>query len=75
MSRQASTYRVLSPEESRRFMWKAFQRGIGRGLHEYVTARLPIALYRRVDSFAASHSVKRSEAVRRLIERGLGAAS
>ena len=38
---------------------------------EFVALRLPKELLRRVDAWAASNGVQRSEAIRRLIEGGL----
>ena len=58
-------------DEARRTIIKAFTDGVGREPAEYVTTRFPFALYRRIESFAGDKGVNRSEAVRRLIERGL----
>jgi len=42
---------------------------------EYLTTRVPVMLYQRIDSFATANGCSRSEAMRRLIDRGLGVAS
>src|SRR4051812_39497585 len=66
-SRKAEMRRFLSPEQP--------QSVSKRGLYEYVTTRVPIALYHRIDSFAVAQGAKRSEALRVLIERGLRTAA
>jgi hypothetical protein len=57
--------------EQRRQILKCFTDGFAPDRHEYLTVRLPFALYHRVTSFAGDHGLKRSEAARRLLERGL----
>lgn len=63
---------AMSREETRREIIRRFCDGVGgRPRLEHVGTRLPWAVYQRLDSFAVSHRMSRSEALRRLVERGL----
>ena len=62
-------------DETRRFIGETFRRGIARERFEYLTVRAPEMLYQRVARFAVAHGCSRSEAMCRLLDRGLGVAS